>query len=129
MSHTDFFLASALTPKYLAVDVNSSGNNTLVAIFGTRAACHQAFTDDGYKRLPHIAPAHELAVFIPTGLPQFRCVYAMKPDTLAGNFYGVAVDHAGLAGDVGQGWRRKKQRHRKYDKGSFHGPILRHGEV
>ncbi len=28
---TDFFLSSALTPKYLAVDVNSSGDNTLVA--------------------------------------------------------------------------------------------------
>ena len=31
MHGTDFFLASALTPKYLAVDVNSSGDNTLVA--------------------------------------------------------------------------------------------------
>ncbi len=31
MSRTDFFLASALTPKYLAVDVNTSPNNTLIA--------------------------------------------------------------------------------------------------
>ena len=31
MGRTDFFLASALTPKYLAVDVNSSGDNTLIA--------------------------------------------------------------------------------------------------
>ncbi len=31
MSGTDFFLASALTPKYLAVDVNTSPNNTLIA--------------------------------------------------------------------------------------------------
>ncbi len=31
MLATDYFLPSALTPKYLAVDVNSSGNNTLVA--------------------------------------------------------------------------------------------------
>ena len=31
MSRTDFFLASALTPKYLAVDVNTSPDNTLIA--------------------------------------------------------------------------------------------------
>ncbi len=31
MSRTDFFLASALTPKYLAVDVNTSPNSTLIA--------------------------------------------------------------------------------------------------
>ncbi len=31
MHGTDFFLSSALTPKYLAVDVNSSGDNTLIA--------------------------------------------------------------------------------------------------
>ncbi len=36
MSRTDFFLASALTPKYLAVDVNSNGNNTLVAAVSGR---------------------------------------------------------------------------------------------
>ncbi len=31
MHGADYFLPSALTPKYLAVDVNSSGDNTLVA--------------------------------------------------------------------------------------------------
>ena len=47
---------------------------------------------------------------------------------MAVNFQCVAVDHAGLAGDVGEGRRRKKQRRCEGDHGPFHGLILQHGE-
>ncbi len=45
----------------------------------------------------------------------------MKPYPLAGDLDGVAVDHAGMPGDVGQGHRRHEYRQRESNQVAGHG--------
>ncbi len=87
-------------------------------------AAYRAIAEERLQGVGGVHPAPPGLSIPAAKLPALRRVYAVKPDTLAGNLYGVAVDHAGLAGNVGQGWHRKKQRHREGDQISNHGHIF-----
>ncbi len=57
-------------------------------------------------------------------LVALRRVYAVQAYPLASNLYRVAIDHAGLAGDVGPGERRQEYHQREGDQVSNHGYIF-----
>jgi hypothetical protein len=70
-------------------------------------ALDRAVGNEGIKIVRGLLPAAILfAVVIPAKLIGFRCVNSPKANTLAMNFYCVAVDHCGLAGKVGGGGGR-----------------------
>ena len=52
----------------------------------------------GAGGIPPAPPAFSIPA---AKLPALRRVYSMQAYPVAGNLYGVAVDHAGLASDVG----------------------------
>ncbi len=84
------------------------GNYSLVAVAAEFLTIHRTTTDhfsQGARRVPSAPPVLPVST---AKLPAFGCVDAMKAYSLACDFNGVAVYHAGRAGDVGKGEARQQ---------------------
>ena len=73
------------------------------------------------ERLARRPAAGELTALEPAGLQDFRRVDAVKVDLLAVDLDGVAVDHLGLAGDLGVGREGREKNEEGNGKSPQHG--------
>ena len=59
-------------------------------------------------------------------MPRLRCIDAMQPDALSRDLDRVAVDDPRLAGDLGDGGGRGKDKTKRNDESNLHGRIVDH---
>ena len=100
------------------------GDNSPVAVAVAFLTAYRATAEECAQGTGGILPAPPRLPISTAKLTTLRRVNAMKAYPLAGNFQGVAVDHAGLAVDVGQGGHRQKHHQREGDQISNHGHIF-----
>ncbi len=107
----------------LKQDDHALGDKALVKVAGKPNAAHRTATDKFPQRAGGVLPAPPAFSIPAAKLLALRGVNAVKPDTLAVDFQRVAVDHAGLTGDVGPGERgEQEQRQGEGDRAIGHGP-------
>lgn len=86
-------------------------------------AAYRAIAEERLQGAGGVLPALPSPAVEVAELPCLRGVYAVKPDTLAVNIQRVAIDHAGLAGDVGPSWQRQENDECQDDQEAEHSLI------